>query len=66
MSATLDAFEESDDDAAVVIAACAACGDEHALAERPASDATAAATVCPSCGSPRYRSRLAEVGGEDA
>ena len=51
---------------AVVIAECAACGDEHALAERPASDTTAAATVCPSCGSPRYGSRLEEVGGEDA
>ncbi|UWG47897.1 hypothetical protein HSRCO_1618 [Halanaeroarchaeum sp. HSR-CO] len=64
--ATLEEFAGADSgadrtqDTRTVVARCTDCGDQHAVADRPGSDETTAATVCPDCGSPAYSSKVVD------
>ena len=65
--ATLEEFADADSGAdssqgtRTVVARCTDCGDRHAVADRPGSDDTTAATVCPDCWSPAYSSEVVDA-----
>jgi len=55
-----DPTQDADEQPARVNAHCLDCNHTHSLGDRTRNPETAAATVCPSCGSTSYRSEAAD------